>query len=186
MKEVSLATLEEAKRGNLSAMEEIYKKYSGFVFRTALRITSSPEDADEVTQEVFIKVLKNFNNFKFNSSLSTYLYRITVNTAINYTKSQKSKQIFNSGGSFFEPADNNDIEKEFARKELLDSFLRVMNLLGEELRESFYLKEVEDMKYEEIAALLNEKVNTIKTRVRRARERLIHELKEIENELQRG
>lgn len=94
MKEISDATLKKAKNGNLSAMEEIYRNYSGFVFRTALRITISTEEAEEVTQEVFIKVLKNFNNFKFNSILSTYLYRITVNTAINYTKSQKAKHIF--------------------------------------------------------------------------------------------
>ncbi len=186
MKEVSLATLEEAKRGNLSAMEEIYKNYSGFVFRNALRITGSPEDADEVTQEVFIKVLKNFNNFKFNSSLSTYLYRITINTAINYTKSQKTKQIQNTENSVLEPIDNNNTEEELTKRELHDLFFRIMNSLGDEMRECFYLKEVEGMKYEEIATLLNENVNTVKTKVRRARERLINELKEFENELQRG
>lgn len=186
MREISDAILKSAINGNLSAMEDIYRNYSGFIFRTALRITSSEVDAEDVTQEVFIRVFKNLNNFKFNSAFSTYLYRITINIAINYTRNLNSKKSSNPGFAYHEPIDNENVAEQLEKKELTEQFFKTLNLLGEEMRECFYLKEVEGMKYEEIASLLNENINTVKTRVRRAWERLINEFKGLKNELHGG
>ncbi len=179
MNEVSEEILKRAINGDRTAFEIIYNTYAGFVYRNALRITESIEDAEEVTQEVFIRVLKNINKFKFNSSFGTYLYRITVNSSINYVKKNGKKQIDGQIPDVDEPQSSSTIDEQFERKELIELFLRLMNTLDEELRESFYLREVEDMKYEEIALLLGENINTVKTRVRRARERLINGFKEF-------
>lgn len=183
MKEVENRVIERAREGNLSACEEIYRTYSGFVLRTALSICKNIDDAEEITHEVFIKVLKNLNNFKFNSSFSTYLYRITVNVTLNYIQQRKQIIISNFSDPPDEPPSNTTVEKEVEKKELSALFIRLMEILDNGTRECFFLKEIEDMKYEEIALLLDENVNTIKTRVRRAREKLLNALKEHENEL---
>lgn len=186
MDEVSEEILNRAAKGDRTAFEIVYNTYSGFVYRNSLRITESTEDAEEVTQEVFIRVFKNLKNFNFNSAFGTYLYRIVVNTAINYKKNKRKEYTKTSIESIEEPHSPLTPDEEFERKELAEVFLRFMEILSEEERECFSLKEVEGMKYEEIAILLNENINTVKTRVRRARERLINEFKGVKNELQRG
>ncbi len=186
MNEVSEEILKRAIKGDSAALEIIYNTYSGFVYRNALRITESIEDAEEVTQEVFIRVFKNIKKFKFNSSFGTYLYRITVNSSINYMKKNGKSSTEGKIQDVEEPRSNLTIDEQFERKEFVELFLQIMNKLDEKMREPFYLREIEDMKYEEIALLLDENINTVKTRVRRARERLINEIKELKNELQRG
>jgi RNA polymerase sigma-70 factor (ECF subfamily) len=178
MEDIADATLRKAMEGDMTALEEIYRNYSGFVYRTSLSIVKNVEDADEVTQEVFIRVLKNLKNFKFGSSFRTYLYRVAVNSSINYIRKNGKKYFEESIKNFEEPNNNSTIDEHYERKELTERFLKIMNTLDKEMREPFYLREVEDMKYEEIAILLNENINTVKTRVRRAREKLLKEIKD--------
>jgi len=177
MEEINDPVLRDAVEGKEYALEEIYRRYSGFVFRIALSITKNPPDAEEVTQDVFVSVLKNMKDFRFQSSIRTYLYRITVNTSINYLKKHLGDESYheNTPG---ESKSWGDPDEELEKRELHTEFLEIIDLLGDELKTCFILKEIEGMKYEEIASILNENVNTVKTRVRRARERLIRELKE--------
>ena len=86
IKEISNDLLQQASQGDIQAFEEIYKITSSFVYSMALRTIRNREDAQEITQEVFLKIFKNLKDFKFRSSFKTWVYRITVNTALNFIK----------------------------------------------------------------------------------------------------
>ena len=70
----------------MTPLSLIYKDISGFVYNVAFRITGNKQDAEEVTQEVFLIIYHKLKNFRFQSSLKTWAYRITVNCAINHSK----------------------------------------------------------------------------------------------------
>jgi len=73
----------------MEAFEAIYKATSGFVYNVALRITQKPADAEDITQEVFVKIYKSLKDFEFKSSFKTWVYRITVNAALNHVRASK-------------------------------------------------------------------------------------------------
>ena len=75
--------------GDISAFEAIYRKYASFVYNVAYRITPLKEDAQEITQEVFITVHRQLAGFQFKSAFKTWLYRVTVNCALNMLKKKK-------------------------------------------------------------------------------------------------
>ncbi len=93
MKDIALDVLERASAGNMDAFEEIYRATSSFVYNVALRVTRNSANAEEVTQDVFMKIYRNLKGFQFRSAFKTWVYRITVNTAINrYRKSNKEEK----------------------------------------------------------------------------------------------
>jgi len=168
-------TIIKAAEGDIEAFEDIYRKSSGFVYTVAYRVTTNREDAEEVTQDVFVSVYRNLKNFKFKSSFKTWAYRITVNTAINLKNRRKRKQGKNVPYEEALDADESvvtgpdaieDSEREEQIKDMLDS-------LPQEQRICVVLKDIEGMKYEEIAETLKININTVRSRLKRAREKLI-------------
>jgi RNA polymerase sigma factor (sigma-70 family) len=83
MQELSEDILRAAAGGDMEAFEQVYRTYASFVYNVAYRMVEAKEDAEEVTQEVFLTVHRKLNSFLFRSSLKTWVYRITVNCAIN-------------------------------------------------------------------------------------------------------
>jgi len=175
MRDISNEVLERVNQGDMAAFEEVYRAASGFVYNVALRITQSGADAEEVTQDVFMKVYRSLKNFGFRSSFKTWVYRITVNTAINrYRQSAKHQRgrVDHEGliesvpaqGSSAEQAIRNDNEQQ------LD---KLIGALSEDHRACIVLREIEGLSYEEIAASLNIPVNTVRSRLKRAREALL-------------
>ena len=86
MEHISENIIEKAAGGDQEAFESIYRAFSKFVYNVAWRIVTRHEDAEEVTQEVFIIVYRKLNTFQFKSTLKTWVYRVTINTAMNYAK----------------------------------------------------------------------------------------------------
>jgi len=89
--------------GSNNAATRLIRKYEKFVFAIALRYVASYDDAEDLTQEVFIKALNNLKKFKQDSSLKTWLYRITVNACITFVRKKKIT-------SFFRLDDNSDVD----------------------------------------------------------------------------
>jgi RNA polymerase sigma-70 factor (ECF subfamily) len=81
--DISREILIKAAQGGISEFEALYKAAAGFVYTVALRVTANEQDAQEVTQDVFLKIHKKLKDFRFRSSFKTWVYRITVNTALN-------------------------------------------------------------------------------------------------------
>lgn len=92
----------QLQQGDASAFEELVNEYEEMVYNTAVGIVQHPDDADDITQEVFIQLYQSVSSFKGESKLSTWLYRITVNRALDHEKKQKRKKRFAVIQSFSE------------------------------------------------------------------------------------
>jgi len=83
---ISDDAITKAARGDQNAFETIYRVHCKFVYNVAWRIVTRHEDAEEVTQEVFLVIYRKLSSFQFQSSLKKWIYRVTINTAMNYAK----------------------------------------------------------------------------------------------------
>ena len=172
MLEVPKDIISKAAKGDMDAFEKIYLQMNSFVFNVALRIAGNKEDAKEIAQDVFIKLYRKLSSFMFRSSFKTWVYRITANTAINTAKRaqrqgknmlsydddiQLKKQIYSASS----PAEEN------AASQLLG---RLLNSLDPDQRACISLRSIEGLSYKQISEVLNVNINTVRTRIRRARE----------------
>src|SRR5579871_114971 len=167
-----------------AAYEELLARFQQPVYNLAFRLLNDPGDANDVVQEVFLKVFRNVSHFRRQSSLKTWIYRITVNEAHNQRRwffRHRSREV----GMDDEPGqmrtrDVPDSERSpfdctFDREkhELIEQALTRINPL---FREVVVLRDVEDLSYEEIAEVLQISLGTVKSRILRGRESLRQEL----------
>jgi RNA polymerase sigma-70 factor (ECF subfamily) len=153
-------------------LTKLYKEYSGFVYNIALRMLNYNRiDAEDVTQEVFIRLQGNLANFKGESSVKTYIYRITANMCIDHIRKQQSQysRIENS------VKDTKHISSHDSM--LLDSLL---NLLSPKQKAAVLLFEIGGFSQKEIAEIMDENINTIKSQISRAIKKMAESLKEEE------
>ena len=173
--DISRELIIEAMNGDMKAFEEIYRLTSGFVYNVALRIARRHAEAEDITQEVFIKMYSALPQFGFRSSCKTWLYRITTNTAISrcrkfgreHEQTAKYKdhlEIEAQQGQAASPAMANENEKIIG-----DMLAR----LDEDQRACLVLRDMEGLAYDEIADILNIPLNTVRSRLHRARETLL-------------
>ena len=119
MRNIPKETILKAAAGDIEAFERIYRTFSAYVYTLAFRVTGNKEDAEEVTQDVFVSVHRNLWKFRFRSSLKTWIYRVSVNKAINaYRKrvrrlSRSAELDENRAG-----AEDRTIERNEAREEV--------------------------------------------------------------------
>lgn len=162
----------------MDAFERLYRLSSGYVYAVAYRVLGKAEDAEEVTQDVFMSVYRNLGRFRFRSAFTTWIYRITTNTAINlYRKRAKERKRavpFNEGvRNGLEPLEKEIASCELERKEKEAMLLSLLEKLPVKQRVCVVLKDLEGLKYEEIAEVLKIKQNTVKSRLSRGRKKLI-------------
>lgn len=176
MVEISRELIIKASEGDMNSFEEIYRLSSGFVYNVAFRIANNAKDAEEITQDVFIKIYKNLKSFGFRSSFKTWIYRITANAAINFKKrllKEEDKRVD------YEPRLNPEMVnkgKDYASESLVRFLL---SRLGPEHRACIVLREIEGFSYEEISNTLGININTVRSRLKRARKKLVALRKEV-------
>lgn len=185
MIEITRDVITAAAGGDMAAFEVIYKAYSGFVYNVALKMIRNDFDAEDVTQEVFITLYNKLSQFRFESSLKTWVYRITVNYSINYAKKRSRER---KKTVVFDDARQLDVSLPVVqpvepREDSAFLMSRLLDRLEPDYRIYIVLREVEGLSYEEIATTLRVNINTVRTRLRRARERLLIAKKEVEYEL---
>lgn len=100
-----LKLLRSITENSQTAFRELYDLYSEKVYNTAISYTKNTQEAEEITQDVFVKIHKNASKFKGDSALSTWIYRITVNTSLNSLKKKKRWSIFHAQANQLEKAD---------------------------------------------------------------------------------
>ena len=183
MIEVPKDLIKLAAGGDHAAFEDIYKLTSSYVYAVALRISGNREDAQEVVQDVFVSLYRNLWKFNFKSKLTTWMYRITVNAAINfYNKAKKKKfrevaseMLVDNRGT--PPDAEADMDRE-ANERTVSLMLRMLNV---DQRACIVLREIEGLSYEEISRVMKVNINTVRTRLKRARERLMEYMLEKED-----
>ncbi len=158
------------------------RKYQNFVFSTALRYLKSYDDADDAAQETFIKALNNLHKFRAESSLKTWLYRITVNICSNISRKKKILSVFKSYNEedddyFNIPSTDKTPEELFENKEFEEVFLKILTKLPEKQRETFALRYFDELPYEEISKMLGTSVGGLKANYFQAVKKLADLLK---------
>ena len=175
MQDISRDVITKAAQGDIGAFEEIYKATSSFVYNVAYRVVENKEEAQEITQDVFMKIHDKLKDFKFESSLKTWIYRVTANTAINASIKRSKEQ--DRRVDFDEAVAQEPIEEMLKRR--LDQeenevlVKRMLDGLNPEQRVIVTLREMQGLSYEEIAKALNININTVRSRLNRAREALL-------------
>lgn len=181
--------VEESRKGNVDAFEELIKDYKRVAYNIALRILRNVEDAEDASQEALIKVYKSIQNFNMQSTFKVWMYRIVVNTCIDFKRKKNINVVsidegIDVGGDnqvYREIADdsaNPDVllEKNFNSKVINDA----VNKLEDDYKAIIILRDIQGFSYSEIAEILSCNLGTVKSRLNRARK----SLKEIlENEL---
>jgi len=175
-------TIARAKSGDPNAFEAIVRKYQRRVYATALHIMGNHSDADDVAQDAFVRAYRGMAGFDGRADLFTWLYRITVNTALNHLRSKKRVSNLAQKGSDEVERDGGRPERlgEAARTpaqwaELSDHLRRVLTEvcdLSPPLRVTLVLATVEQLPYKTIAQLLDVPEGTVAWRVNEARKQL--------------
>ncbi len=151
--------------GNESAFNIIVLKYQKRVYWTIRRMVIDHDDADDLTQEVFVKLYSSLKDFRGESQLFTYLYKMSVNYSLNHIKKNKNRftketPIDNDFTETYSEQFESDNEMELKDKNKL--IAEAILELPEQQRAVFNLRFYEEMTYEEIAAVLNKSVGGLK------------------------
>ncbi len=159
------------------------RKYQNFVYSTAFRYLNSEADAEDVSQEVFIKAIDSIDKFRGDSSLKTWLYRITKNNCLNILRKKKLLSFF---GMYKDQEIEFDIkdpaytpDQVIEKEEFENKFLKVLAKLPEKQRETFALRYFEEMPYDEISKLVGTSTGGLKANYFQAVKKLANELKEF-------
>lgn len=162
--------------GEQQLYAELINRYKGYAFTIALKILQNRPEAEEAAQDAFIKAFRNLAKFNRESKFSTWLYRITFNTAISYKR--KAKVIFQSidDVQLAQRHEGEGNAEQDDRKKFIEQAMRKLNDADRLAVNLFYLQE---FSLEEIADITGTQANTIKVRIHRARQRLAEELKDI-------
>ncbi|BBJ27311.1 RNA polymerase sigma factor [Athalassotoga saccharophila] len=173
--------IEGLKRSDSNAYSELYREYAekiGGIARSYLGV----DDVEDVVQEVFIKIYKNIKKFRGDSSLSTWVYRITVNVCKDMLgKKQRRREILTNFGeqededtknNIREPVDDSMPSDELMKTLSAEEISKAIDSLSKEDKLLINLREIEGMSYEQIAEIMDKPVGTVKSRLHYARERL--------------
>lgn len=168
------------RKGDERAFKYLVDTYQDRVYNTAISIVQNAEDAEDVAQEVFIKVYKSIHNFKGESKLSTWLYRIATTGALDLLRSRKSKKRAGLIQRLF--GDNNEPEFEIPdfehpgvaldRKENAAKLFKAIGQLPENQKSAFVLHKMEDLSYQEVSEVMQTSVAAVESLMHRARQNL--------------
>jgi RNA polymerase sigma-70 factor (ECF subfamily) len=176
------------------AVQFLVSIYHKQVIKTAHHFVRNMDDAEDLAQDVCIEILESVQHFKGSSTLSTWIYRVTVNKSLNFIRKNKRKQLLGQVESLFkrtnclyeqkvpEPSVNDNTFEDKERRHLLD---KSINSLPENQRIAFVLNKYEDLPYKQIAEIMNVSLASVESLLQRAKQnlqkRLIHQFSEYSN-----
>lgn len=173
-------------QGDSAATGQLILRYQNRIYNVVLKICSDADDAAELTQETFVKVLENLDRFEARSSFYTWAFRIAVNLTLNYCQ-RNARLAIRSLDSECEPPNSQAKQalKEFLsddsspdpaalaqNKELHEIAVEALNNMDEAQRTVLVLRDIEGMSYARIAETLGIEIGTVRSRLSRARTRL--------------
>lgn len=184
---IDQALVERVQQGDKRAFDLLVKKYQHKVLTVVGRYISDHSEAQDVTQEAFIKAYRALPKFRGDSAFYTWIYRIAINTAKNYLVSRGRRPPGNdvdiADGELFETGqrlrDINSPEAQLLTDEIQRTVWQALDELSEDLRAALTLREFEGLSYEEIAEILGCPVGTVRSRIFRAREAIDEKLKPL-------
>ena len=164
-----------ARKGDRSALEELFRQHAGVAYRVALRYLGHEHDARDVVQEAMIKVMTNLSGFDGRSGFPTWFMQIVKNTAIDAGRRRKrrpSTGLGDADSNGIEPAVNDDPTVGLRRKDLDAALRTALDRLSPDHRLTFVLYAEGGCSYKEIAAIQKLPIGTVMSRIYYAREKL--------------
>lgn len=171
------------------SFEEIYHLHKRKVFNLALQYVQNTEDAEEITQDVFVSIHQSISGFKEQSLLSTWIYRITINKSLDFIKAKNRKKRFGFFTSlFFE--DSGDVKHDkptfnhpgvqLENKEALENIFKHINDLPDNQKTALILSKIEQKSQAETAEIMNMSVKAVESLVQRAKVNLSKKINDSE------
>ncbi len=184
---IDRALVERVQKGDKSAFDLLVRKYQHRLASLIGRYVYNRAEVEDISQEVFIKAYRAIGDFRGDSAFYTWLYRIAINTAMNYLVSQgrrppnsdvepEDAELTEAGAGL---RDNATPEANMRTRELGDAVVRALDALPADLRTAISLRELDGMSYEEIAEVMECPIGTVRSRIFRAREAIDNELKPL-------
>lgn len=174
------ALVQRAQANDRAAFNEIVLRFKGKVYNYIFRMVHSPQDAEDLTQETFVRAYLSIRSFQSRASLNTWLFRIATNLCIDYNRKYRRGQALTSSLSQEDDEDSEESERDIPdqsfdpqrlllNKELGAQLDQALRLLPEKLRTVVLLYDVEGLSYEEIATIAGCPLGTVKSRLFNAR-----------------
>jgi RNA polymerase sigma-70 factor (ECF subfamily) len=172
--------IKQCQRGDADAMGRLIVKYQDRLYNTILKICGNPDDAAELTQESFVKVIENIGGFRSQSSVYTWLFRVGVNLTLTFCnrKLRIGMRSLDAGGidedspkmaAVLTDSKQAGPVAEAENRELHQHVLAALEKLEDQQRAIIVLRDIEAMSYEQIAEALDVELGTVKSRLSRAR-----------------
>ena len=176
----------QLQQGDEQAFKRLVDEWQSMVYNTALGIVQNADDADDITQDVFIQVYQSVSSFKGESKFSTWLYRIVITKSLDHIKKKKRKKRFGFMQGLF--GNNNDEEihpTEFnhpgvlmENKERATELFKALGQLPDKQRIAFTMHRLEAQKHQDIAAVMELSVTAVESLIARAKRNLRQILKD--------
>lgn len=166
MDEKTVALIRSAQGGDQRAFHELVTLYDARIMELVLKLLKSKEDAEDIYQEVFIKVWKNLSSFEFKSDFYTWLYRIAANTCFSYRTSRQRHHLENVTleEGYHDVCDEDD--QDYTERQ--QNIMEAVDSLPQKQRTVFVLRHYQGHKIKEIAILLGCTTGTVKRYLHRA------------------
>jgi RNA polymerase sigma-70 factor (ECF subfamily) len=178
--------VEQCRQGDSAAMEQLILKYQNRIYNIVLKICRDPDDAAELTQETFVKIIENLNRFEGRSSFYTWAFRIAVNLTLNYCQRNarlalrsldaEEEQCDSQARHVLKDLLSDDSSPDPAAlaqsKELYEIVVKALMRLDDAQRAVVVLRDIEGMSYARIAEVLDIELGTVRSRLSRARSKL--------------
>jgi RNA polymerase sigma-70 factor (ECF subfamily) len=171
--------IKQLKLGQEPAFKMLVEAYSDRVYYTVLNVLQNATDTEDTVQETFIQVFESIQQFKGESSLATWIYRIAVRKALDKIRKQKNRARLHAIIPWWMPEENKSMDAVFQNpgilmehKEKATALFKAINELPHQQRVAFTLIKVQGMKYEEACEILKLSVKAVESLVSRARVKL--------------
>jgi RNA polymerase sigma-70 factor (ECF subfamily) len=177
--------------GDTRAFEELVEMYQNKVYSLAYRYMGNEDDANDMSQEAFIKAFRSLRSYKGDASFGTWIYRITTNVCLDELRHRKRRVVPLSLDEPLATVDGDEVEREipdsslaadkiYEQKEFSQHIQLLLDEMKSEHKSVIVLRDVMELSYEEIAAVLDCSIGTVKSRISRARNILQKKLVERE------
>lgn len=158
--------------GEREVFAQLVERYKARIFHTTLRLLRNREEAEEAAQDVFVRAYRGLAKFREDASFSTWLYRICYNVCLSYLDRKKPRRAELSELEFHRAPEKETPEYQFERREFRLQMERAMAALPPKQSSALVLYHTQQLSYQEIAEIMDEPINSVKTHLFRARAKL--------------
>ena len=170
-------------------LEKLYKEFGNMVYNLALQYVQNIEDAEEITQDVFVAIHRSMNTFREESSLSTWIYQIAINKSLDFIKAKKRKKRFGIFTNLFSdeysselniPVEFNHPGVQMEDKQALQLLFKQINSLPDNQKTALILHKIENLPQAEVARIMKLSPKAVESLVQRAKNGLTKKIKDSE------